>query len=70
MSAETVAVIDDMARVFDSNEDIQLIRNINSNMVDILQICQQKEQSVKEIVRGEFCTRFTDLFVKVFILCA
>lgn len=52
MSAETAAIIDDMSKAFDSTEDIALIQSIRTNMADILQICQQKEQSVKIIIRG------------------
>jgi ribosomal protein L34E len=31
-----------------------LIRSTRDNMMEILQICQDKEQSVKHIIRGKF----------------
>ena len=50
--SDAAAVVDDMSRVFDASDDLQLIQSIRTNMSDILQQCQQKEQTVKDIIRG------------------
>ena len=50
--AEAIAVVEDMRSVYDSTEDLQLIQSIRTNASEILEICQQKEQTVKDIIRG------------------
>jgi hypothetical protein len=50
--AEAITVVGDVSRVFDPSEDAAIIRSIREDMSDILQICQQKEQSAKDIIRG------------------
>ena len=50
---DACAVVDEMANVYDAADDLALIRSTRDNMMEILQICQDKEQSVKHIIRGK-----------------
>jgi hypothetical protein len=50
--SESLAVVDDLVKVFDPADDIHNIRAIRANIEDTRRLVVEKEMTMKEIIRG------------------
>ncbi len=50
--SESLAVVDDLVKVFDPADDVHNIRAIRANIEDTRRLVVEKEMTMKEIIRG------------------
>lgn len=52
---ETCSVIDDLAKVFQTSDDVELVHNIQQGQEKLKTMCEQNYAETKKIIKGMSC---------------